>query len=110
MVIIKTGLFRENEDLKKASQEANKSLVVKENQMLKDELSVLQAENKTLKDMIRKVETESPSLLANEVKDDNLSKLTKEFLDELSLLEKKASDGCLTSSSTTLNGNVQTHL
>ena len=81
--------------------------------MLKDEVSVLTDENSKLKDMVRDAEarTTSPALApaapppppppsphrkdcdspaavaARSAKDDNLSKLTREFLDELSSLE-----------------------
>lgn len=102
-------LYTENQDLKKEVQELNKSNVQKENRMLKDEVSVLKDENAKLKDMVRDAEAQcSPLLQRREVtpaaasplsaspvapprhkKDDNLSKLTKEFLDELSSLERK---------------------
>ncbi|XP_076463901.1 uncharacterized protein LOC143296041 [Babylonia areolata] len=125
-------LYTENEDLKKALQTATTSttsaqktsgtgtgtLLQKENQRLKDEVSMLSQENSKLKDMVRHAEAmaspvpprkealgppgeasarraeaqSSPPLAATagesrREKDDNLSKLTKEFLDELTSLE-----------------------
>ena len=74
-------------------RELSKSNLQKENQMLKDELSVLKDENSKLKDMVRDAEARCSPLVPRKVpptarsKDDNLSKLTKEFLDELSSLE-----------------------
>eukprot|EP00916_Digyalum_oweni_P018242 GHVL01030623.1.p1 GENE.GHVL01030623.1~~GHVL01030623.1.p1 ORF type:complete len:310 (+),score=44.69 GHVL01030623.1:66-995(+) len=98
-------LYTENEDLKKAVNDLKKSNVQKENNMLKDEVSVLTDENSKLKDMLREAEalssprvppprrkdTPAPAaparLPSTKEKDDNLSKLTKEFLDELTSLE-----------------------
>ncbi|KAK7479468.1 hypothetical protein BaRGS_00029284 [Batillaria attramentaria] len=98
-------LYRENEDLKKTVKALNKSNVQKENSMLKDEVSVLTDENRKLKEMVRDAEAQcSPLVQRREAssasaaapvapprhkRDDNLSKLTKEFLDELSSLELK---------------------
>ena len=86
-------LYTEKEDLAKLVKELNKSNVQKENEMLKNEVTLLTHENSKLKDMVREAEARSSpqtpgkTAPAAQSKDDNLSKLTKEFLDELSSLE-----------------------
>ena len=74
-------------------KELNKSNVQKENEMLKNKVSVLTHENSKLKDMVRDAEARSSPQMQRKCsptsrsKDDDLTKLTKEFLDELSSLE-----------------------
>lgn len=106
-------LYTENQDLRKAVKDLSKSTLKREIEMLKDEVAVLQDENRKLKDMVRDAEARASPLVVRRTvsvfassppggscpssprsapKDDNLMKLTKEFLDDLTSLELRADD------------------
>ena len=108
-------LYTENQDLRKAVKELSESKVKKANAMLQDEVSVLSQENHKLKDMVRDAEAKASPLIVRRTlaatnsgpgsgnsspgsprtsfispdKDDNLMKMTKQFLDDLTSLELK---------------------
>ncbi|KAL8615234.1 hypothetical protein ACOMHN_050275 [Nucella lapillus] len=88
-------LYTDNEDLKKIVKGLQKSSVKKENEMLQDEVHVLTQENRKLKDMVRDAEAKCPPFMQRKPpaapvgprKGDDLAKLRKEFLEELTSLE-----------------------